>query len=67
MTSRLVHRLLAGLGGCAETAPDLRSLLVGLRNEVRVDVQRRRRVPVPQTTGHGPYIDAGAQQSGGAT
>jgi hypothetical protein len=32
---------------------------------VRVDVQRRRRVAVSQAAGHGPHVDAGAEQPRG--
>ena len=65
MTIAAAAHLRAGLLRCAESTQDLRRFMVGLWHEVRVHVERRRRVSVSQATCHGPYVDTGAQQTGG--
>ena len=45
-------------GVTKELAECLRGFLVGLRDEVRVDVERRARVPVAQPSGDGADVDA---------
>ncbi len=54
----------AGVGGILEDSPKrLRCFLVGLWNEVGVDVEGRARVPMAQSSSDGAHVDAGGKKA----
>ena len=65
MITTAVRRLLTGFVRCAESTQDLCRFMVGLWHEVRVHVERRRRVAVSQATRDRPHVDAGGSASRG--